>query len=183
MGTTLPTSGTAERLAMAESYGCEVVIERFPRLWLQPGARSGEVEVRLELLPDPLAAAWQDAGLTNPAVTRASITRTRSGDIDLHVISTSDGCGRLADAGVFEALRAAGLAFEAKQEGKGDAPGHTYRWRPGTLQIKRQARPRGGPALTREDFERLLATHGGGSTPLEQAIAAHLGVNIDPTAP
>jgi hypothetical protein len=109
---TLPDN---ERAAAAESFGCELVVERCPRFWLQPAARSGEVEVRLELLPDPLAAAWQAARLTDLAVTSISITRTRGGDVDLHVVRdlASHGCGQLADAGVFEALRAAGLAFDA----------------------------------------------------------------------
>jgi hypothetical protein len=134
-----------ERAAAAESYSCELVVERFPRFWLQPAARSGEVEVRLELLPDPLAIAWEAGGLTDPAVTSISITRTPAGDVDLHVICdlASHGCGQLADAGVFEALRAAGLAFEANDNGSHEMPGQIYRRRRGTGEIEQRVRDRG----------------------------------------
>jgi hypothetical protein len=131
-----------EGVAATENYGCELVVERFPRFWLQPAARGGEVEVRLELLPDPLATAWQAAGLTDPAVTSISITRTRGGDVDLHVVcdQASYLCGRLADAGVFDALRAAGLAFEASDHGSHEIRGQTYHWRRGTGEIEQLVR-------------------------------------------
>ena len=134
-----------ERAAAAESYSCELVVERFPRFWLQPAARSDEVEVRLELLPNRLATAWEAAGLTDPAVASISITRTPAGDVDLHVVRdlASHGCGQLADAGVFEALRAAGLAFEANDNGSHEMPGQTYRWRRGTDEIEQRVRDRG----------------------------------------
>ena len=64
------------------------------------------------------------------------------GAVDLHVVRdpASHGCGQFVDAGVFDALRAAGLAFQADDNGSHDMPGQTYRWRRGTDEIEKLVR-------------------------------------------